>query len=73
VYRSIVARYRLGKNVTAATDTPNDRKIVGHVIFYAPHVVTSKVGDWFFPELLVIIIIIIIIIITVGRGVSNSN
>jgi hypothetical protein len=31
----------------------NNRKIVGRVIFSVIRVVSRKVGDWFFPELLV--------------------
>jgi hypothetical protein len=40
----IVARQRLGKNVTAATNTRNNRRIVGRVVFYVARVVSRKVG-----------------------------
>jgi hypothetical protein len=49
----IVARQRLGRNVTAVTNTRNNRRIVGRIVFNVAHVVTRKVGDWLFPELLV--------------------
>jgi hypothetical protein len=39
VYPSIVARQRLGNNVTAATNTLNNRRIIGRVAFYAVHAV----------------------------------
>jgi hypothetical protein len=35
VYPTIVARQRLGKSVTAATNTDNNRIIFGRVVFYA--------------------------------------
>jgi hypothetical protein len=41
----IVARQRLGKQVPAATNTFNKRKIVGWVIFYAVRVL-SKEREW---------------------------
>jgi hypothetical protein len=51
----IIARQRLGRNVTAVNEyTRNNRKIVGRLVSYAVRVVSGKVGDWFFPELLVI-------------------
>jgi hypothetical protein len=34
--------------------TRNNRRIVGRVVFNVAHVVSWKVGDWFFPELIVI-------------------
>jgi hypothetical protein len=37
-----VARLRVGKNVTATTNTRNDRIIVGRVIFYAVRVVSKE-------------------------------
>jgi hypothetical protein len=49
----IVAAQRLDKNVTAATNTRSNRRIVGHVVLYAIRVVSRIVGDKFFPELLV--------------------
>jgi hypothetical protein len=39
VYPFIVARQRLGGNVTAATNTRSNRRIVGRVVFSAVHVV----------------------------------
>jgi hypothetical protein len=42
----IVARQRLGKN------PPIVDRIVGRVVFYPFRVVSRKVGDLFFPELL---------------------
>jgi hypothetical protein len=39
---SIVARQRLGKNVTAATT--NNRRIVGRVVLYAVLVVSKERG-----------------------------
>jgi hypothetical protein len=41
VYPSVVARQRLGKNVTAATNTRNNRRIVGRVVSYAVRVVSE--------------------------------
>jgi hypothetical protein len=49
----ILARQRLGINVTAVTYRNNIR-IVGRVVFNVARV-SRKVGDWFFPEGLVII------------------
>jgi hypothetical protein len=49
----IVARQRLGRNVTAVTNTNATRRIVGYVVFNAVRVISRKVGDYFFPELLV--------------------
>jgi hypothetical protein len=40
----IIARQRLCKDVTAATNTRNNR-IVGHVVFSAVRVVSRKEGD----------------------------
>jgi hypothetical protein len=41
----IVARQRLSEHISAATNTCN-RKILGHVIFYAVRVVSQKnIGD----------------------------
>jgi hypothetical protein len=37
---SIVARQRIAKNVTAATNICNNRRSVGHVVFYAVRVVS---------------------------------
>jgi hypothetical protein len=45
VYVPIIARQRLGKNVTAATNESNNRIIVGRVVFYAVCVISRKVGD----------------------------
>jgi hypothetical protein len=56
VYPPIVARQQLSKNVTVAKNTRNDRRIVGCIIFHAGHFISRKVGDSFFPELLVTII-----------------
>jgi hypothetical protein len=41
VYPPIVGRQRLGKHVSAATNTGNSRRIVGRVIFYAVRVLKS--------------------------------
>jgi hypothetical protein len=35
VYPPLIARQRLGKNVSAATNTPSNRRIVGCAVFYA--------------------------------------
>jgi hypothetical protein len=40
----IVARQQLGRNVTAVTNTRNNRKIVGHVVLNVSRVVSRKVG-----------------------------
>jgi hypothetical protein len=49
------ARQQLGRNVTAVTNThAKNRRIVGRVIFNVARVVSRKVGDLFFLELLVI-------------------
>jgi hypothetical protein len=48
----IVTRQRLSKNVTAATNTRNSRRIAGRVVFHAVHVDSRKAGDYFFLELL---------------------
>jgi hypothetical protein len=44
---------QLGKNVIAATNTQATTELLGHLIFYAVHVVSRKAHDWFLPELLV--------------------
>jgi hypothetical protein len=50
----IVHRQRLGRNVTAVTKTHAKKKrIVGRVVLIVARVVSRKVGDYFFPELLV--------------------
>jgi hypothetical protein len=36
------ARQRLGKHVSAATNTPNNRRIVGLIIFYAVRVLSKE-------------------------------
>jgi hypothetical protein len=41
----IVARQRLGRNVTAATNTHKNGRIVGRVVFNVARVVSRKVGD----------------------------
>jgi hypothetical protein len=41
----------LCKHVLAAANTNNNRRIVGRFMFYAVRVVSKKVGDSFFPEL----------------------
>jgi hypothetical protein len=41
VYPPIVARQRLGKNVTATTNTRSNRTVVGRVVFYAVHVISK--------------------------------
>jgi hypothetical protein len=43
VYPPIVARQRLGRNVTAVTNT--HATIIGHVVFNAVRVISRKVGD----------------------------
>jgi hypothetical protein len=48
---SFVVEQWLGKNVTAVTNT--HATIVGRVVLDAVHVVSRKVGDYFFPEHLV--------------------
>jgi hypothetical protein len=42
-----------GKQIPVATKTRNNRRIVGCVLFYAVHFLSVKIGDSFFPELLV--------------------
>jgi hypothetical protein len=42
VYPPIVARQRLGKNVTAATNKRNNRRIVGRVVFCMVRVVSKE-------------------------------
>jgi hypothetical protein len=37
-----VARQRLGNHVTAATNTCNNRQIVGRIIFYAVRVISKE-------------------------------
>jgi hypothetical protein len=37
-----VARQQLGKNVTAATNAHNNRRILGRVVFYAVRVVSME-------------------------------
>jgi hypothetical protein len=42
----IVVRQRLSNNVTMAINTRrNNRRIVEHIVFYAVHVTSKKVGD----------------------------
>jgi hypothetical protein len=48
----VVARKRLGNE-----HKRNNRRIVGRVVFNVARVVSRKVGDYFFPELLVYICI----------------
>jgi uncharacterized membrane protein len=43
--------------------TRNNRRIVGRVIFYAVPVVSRKVGDWFFLELLVNLYILFVTLV----------
>jgi hypothetical protein len=45
VHPTIVARQRLGNNVTAATNTSSNRRVVGRIVFYVARVVLSKVLD----------------------------
>jgi hypothetical protein len=40
------------KKVTAATNTHNNRRIVGCVVFHEVCVLSRKVCDYFFPDLL---------------------
>jgi hypothetical protein len=42
VYPTIVARQRLDKDVTTATNTRNNRRIVGRVVLYAGRVISKK-------------------------------
>jgi hypothetical protein len=49
-----IARQRFGKNITMATNTCNNRRIVDRVVFYAARVVSRKV-DQFFPEFIFLI------------------
>jgi hypothetical protein len=51
VYITIVARQWLG--YCGNEYTCNNRRIVGGVVFYLVVSYQRKVGDWFFPELLV--------------------
>jgi hypothetical protein len=48
----IIARQWLGKNVTVARNTNTIQELLD-AFFYAVRVVSRKVGDYFFPELLV--------------------
>jgi hypothetical protein len=48
-----VARQRLGKHVPSAMNTRKNRKIVGHVIFYAVHTV-SKESLWVCVSVLIV-------------------
>jgi hypothetical protein len=41
----IVARQRLGRNVTTVTNTHNSRRIIGRVVFNVARVVSRKVGN----------------------------
>jgi hypothetical protein len=52
LYPLIVAGQRLGKNVTAAVNTHNSRRIVGCVFFCAVRVISKESRRLFFPELL---------------------
>jgi hypothetical protein len=47
----VVARQRLGRNATPVTNT-HATIVVGRVFFNVARVVSRKVGDQFFPELL---------------------
>jgi hypothetical protein len=55
VYHSLVARERLGNNVTAESNTFKNRRIVGRVVFYEVYAVWKKKrkikGDYLFPEI----------------------
>jgi hypothetical protein len=42
MYPHIVARQQLGKNITATTNTLNNRRIVGSIIFFAVCVVSKE-------------------------------
>jgi hypothetical protein len=42
VYPPIIARQRLGKHVSAATSTRNNKSTVGRVIFYAVRVLSKE-------------------------------
>jgi hypothetical protein len=53
VYPPIVARQRLGRNVTAVKNTHATIEELLDVFFNMARVVSRKVGDQFFPELLV--------------------
>jgi hypothetical protein len=54
VYSFIVAEQRLGKNVTAATNTHATKEELLDALFSMRSVsYQRKVGDYFFPELLV--------------------
>jgi hypothetical protein len=44
LYPPLIARQRLSKNVTAATNTHIIRIIIGRIIFYVICVVSRKVG-----------------------------
>jgi hypothetical protein len=50
-HQPVVARQQLGKNVTAATNTHNNRRIVGGVVFYADQVASKESGRLSLPEL----------------------
>jgi hypothetical protein len=51
----IVARQQLGKHVPEETNTHNNIRITGRVVFYAAHIISSKSRHWFFPEFIVIL------------------
>jgi hypothetical protein len=55
VYAPIVTRQWLvkKKNYSGKEYTPNNRRIVGRVVFYAVGVVSRKIGDYFFAQFLV--------------------
>jgi hypothetical protein len=46
----IVARQRLGKSITVATNTHATIELFGRVFFYVVRVVLRKVGDWVIPD-----------------------
>jgi hypothetical protein len=48
---SVTAQY---KRYRGNAYTCNSKRIVGRVLFYAIRVLSRKVGDWVFPELLVV-------------------
>jgi hypothetical protein len=50
----LVARQRLGRNVTAVTNTQATiEELLDAFVFYVARVASMKVGDSFFPELFV--------------------
>jgi hypothetical protein len=53
VYPLIVATQWIGKNITAAMNTGNNRRIFKKLFSIQPMSYQRKVGDYFFPELLV--------------------